>query len=101
MNAARTANAPNKNNDLQPGRLVALVLARPACGEDPRVQCKLLYANDRGVCAQPVGGDRRVTWYGPTQFYAWADLAGLHVATPQASERFFTRPKRKKAQSAA
>jgi hypothetical protein len=104
MNAARTENAPNKNNDLQPGRLCALVLKLPPCGDDPRVLVKLLYANARGVCVQYVRADHEehhVVWYGATRFYSWNDVAGLHVATPEASERFFTRTKGKKRNTAA
>jgi hypothetical protein len=97
-------NKPPTNPDLQPARLCALVLKLPPCGDDPRILTKLLYANARGVCVQYVRGDRgdrHVISYGGTRFYVWDDLAGLHVATPEASERFFTRPKRKKSQSAA
>jgi len=97
MNKPRATTPPTTNPDLLPGRLCAVVLKLPPCGDDPRVQCKLLYGNARGVCVQYVGGHRRVTWYGPTRFYSWADLAGLHIATQEASERFFTRAKRKNA----
>jgi len=103
-NPRTTTNFPSSNGDLQSGRLCALVLKLPPCGDDPRILTKLLYANARGVCVQYVRGDRgdrHVVSYGGTRFYAWADLAGLHVATPQASQRFFTQPKRKKSQSAA
>jgi hypothetical protein len=98
MNNPRMNNAPNKNNDLQPGRLCALVLKLPPCGDDPRVLVKLLYANARGACVQYVTADRtesHVIRYGPTRFYMWADVSGLHVATPEASQRFFARRPRR------
>jgi hypothetical protein len=90
------ASNPEKNSDLQPGRLCALVLQTPPCVEDPRILVKLLFANVwGGCCVQFVRGDRHVVWYEPTRFYPWADVAGLHVATAESSQRYFTRAKRK------
>lgn len=80
-------NTPPTENDLEPGRLIAVVPKRHF--PELLVPGKLLDASESGILIQRAYGTHRVTAYGSEAFYRWSDIDGVHVTTREASHRFF------------
>jgi hypothetical protein len=77
------------DNALENGRLVCVVLKKPACGDDPRIQGRLLTHDARGLTIRTTIGENVLRAYGDKQYFLWDAVHGLHVATREASQRYF------------
>jgi hypothetical protein len=77
------------DNALENGRLVCVVLKKPACGDDPRIQGRLLTHDARGFTIRETVGENVLRAYGEKQYFLWDAVHGLHIATREASQRYF------------
>lgn len=77
------------DNALENGRLVCIVLKKPACGDDPRIQGRLLTHDARGFTIRETIGENMLRAYREKQYLLWNAVHGLHIATREASQRYF------------